>query len=144
MVRRRQDTSHAEVLRTLPMFSACSKKELSSIASAGKEVQFEPGRVICKEGDPGVGMHVILEGEIKVQVGGRTKRRFGPGAFFGEIALLDGGPRTATVIAETPVRTFSLTSWTFKGLLKSQPTLAFKMLEEVCRRIRRADSSIND
>ena len=136
MIRRKKDTSYTEVLGTLPIFSACSKKELSSIAAAGKEVPFPAGRVICREGESGIGIHIILEGETKVQVGGRTKRRLGPGAFFGEIALLDGGPRTATVIAETPVRTFSLTSWAFKSLLKSQPTLALKMLEEVCRRIR--------
>jgi CRP/FNR family cyclic AMP-dependent transcriptional regulator len=144
MVRRRRDTSHADILRTLPIFSTCSKKELSTIASAGKEVQFEAGKMICKEGESGAGMHIILEGETRVQVGGRTKRRLGPGAFFGEIALLDGGPRTATVIAETPVRTFSLTSWSFKSLLKSQPGLALKMLEGVCRRIRKSDASISD
>jgi CRP-like cAMP-binding protein len=88
-------------------------------------------------------MHMVISGETKVQVGGRTRRRLGPGAFFGEIALLDGGPRTATVIADTPVETLFIAFWNFKTVLKREPGLALKILEEVCSRIRASDSSIN-
>jgi CRP-like cAMP-binding protein len=63
-------------------------------------------------------------------VGGRTRRRLGPGSFFGEISLLDRGPRTATVVAETPVRALSLSAWNFRAALKEHPSLAVKMLEE--------------
>ena len=129
-------------LKTVPLFSSCSRKELSTIAEIVKEVDFETGDVICAEGEIGVGLHIVVSGETKVQVGGRTRRKLGPGAFFGEIALLDGGPRSATVIAETPVHTISIPAWTFTSLLKAQPALAVKMLEETCRRIRSSEASL--
>ncbi|HVL65301.1 MAG TPA: cyclic nucleotide-binding domain-containing protein [Actinomycetota bacterium] len=130
-------------LKTIPMFSSCSRRELGAIAAVVKEVEFGAGDVICREGETGVGLHVVVSGETKVQVGGRTRRRLGPGAFFGEVALLDGGPRSATVVADTPVRTLSIPAWSFRSLLKSQPSLSLKMLEEVCRRLRTVDASIN-
>ena len=129
------------LLRTVPIFSTCTAKELKAIAATVKEVDFPAGKVICEEGQTGVWLHVIVQGETKVQVGGRTRARLGPGAFFGEIALLDGGPRTATVIAETPVRALSIVIWDFKALLQSQSNLALKMLEEVCRRVRASNES---
>lgn len=142
--RGRGETKEVELLRGIPLFSECTAKEIKVIASGTKDLSFPAGREICREGETGVGLHVIVEGEVKVQVGGRTRRRLGAGAFFGEIALLDGGPRSASVIAETPVRTLGLTSWDFKSLLKSHPELAIKMLAEVSRRLRTADSSINN
>ncbi len=132
-----------DLLRTIPLFAGCSERELKVIASSGKEVRFDPGTAVCTEGETGVGLHVIVQGEVKVQIGGRTRRTLGPGAFFGEIALLDGGPRSATVIAETPLVTFSVPVWAFRSLLKGQPTLALKMLEEVCRRLRGSDTSLH-
>jgi CRP/FNR family transcriptional regulator, cyclic AMP receptor protein len=77
-------------------------------------------------------------------VGGRTRRRLGPGDFFGEISLLDRGPRMATVVAETPVRTLSLSSWNFRAALKELPSMAIKMLEELAHRIRTTSASVSD
>ncbi len=133
-----------EALRQVPIFSSCSDRELRSIAAAGKEVTFSPGDVINREGEMGLGLHVVLEGETKVQVGGRTRRKLRAGAFFGEIALLDGGPRTATVIAETAVRTWTIPRWSFKPLLKQHPQLSLKILEEVCARLRSVDTLPTD
>ncbi|MFN2488623.1 MAG: cyclic nucleotide-binding domain-containing protein [Actinomycetota bacterium] len=144
MARGKRNSQQLSVLKTVPIFSSCTSKELGSIADVVKEVEFPAGKVICKEGETGVGLHVVVEGETKVQIGGRTRRRLGPGAFFGEIALLDGGPRSATVIAETPVKTLSIASWSFKALIKSQPSLALKMLEETCRRLRANESLISN
>lgn len=144
MAGRNEERDKVALLKTVPMFAACTRKELGAVAGIAKRVDFEAGRVICKEGETGAGFHVIVEGETKVQVGGRTRRRLGPGAFFGEIALLDGGPRTATVIAETDVSTLSVPVWNFRTLLRRQPTLAVKLLEEVCRRVRSIDTSITD
>ena len=141
MARTKSRPELTALLRTVPIFSACTAKELSAIAATVKEMDFPAGKVICEEGQTGVGLHIIVQGETKVQIGGRTRSRLGPGAFFGEIALLDGGPRTATVIAETPVKALSIVIWDFKGLLKSQSNLAFKMLEEVCRRLRATNKS---
>lgn len=142
----RQGTSQrqlVDLLKTVPLFAGCSDRELKAIASAGSEVRFDQGTEICTEGETGVGLHVIIQGEAKVQVGGRNRRSLGPGAFFGEIALLDGGPRSATVISDTPLLTFSVPVWGFRTLLKGQPGLAVKMLEEVCRRLRGADTSLH-
>jgi CRP/FNR family transcriptional regulator, cyclic AMP receptor protein len=140
----RTTTELTNLLKTIPLFSSCTARELNRIAAIVKEVQFPQGRTICKEGDTGVGLHVVIEGETKVQIGGRTRRRLGAGAFFGEIALLDGGPRSATVIAETPVRTLSIPSWSFKTTLRSNPNLALKMLEETCRRLRTSNSQFTN
>ena len=145
MARKTQtDPQLVTFVKAVPIFSSCTPKELKGVATSGKEVSFETGRVICKEGETGVGLHIILEGEVKVVVGGRTRRRLGPGAFFGEIALLDGGPRTASVVAETPVRTFAITSWNFRSVLKEHPSMPVKMLEEVCKRLRENERSLSN
>ncbi len=145
MARKTQtDPQLVTFVKSVPIFSSCTPKELKGVATSGKEVSFEAGRVICKEGETGVGLHIILEGEVKVLVGGRTRRRLGPGAFFGEIALLDGGPRSASVVAETPVRTFAITSWNFRSVLKEHPSMPVKMLEEVCKRLRENERSLSN
>jgi CRP/FNR family cyclic AMP-dependent transcriptional regulator len=137
-----KESDRAGLLKKVPIFSGCSTREVAHIASVGKMVDFPTGGVICHEGQSGVGLHVVVEGEIKVQVGGRTRRRLGAGAFFGEVALLDGGPRSATVVAETPVRALVIPLWNFRSVLKSHPTIAVKMLEEVAGRLRSTESSL--
>ena len=87
-------------LAKVPIFSGCSKRELQLIARAAKEVNHKQGTVIAREGERGIGLFLILEGECSVSIGGRTKAKLGPGDFFGEVALLDGGPRTATVTGD--------------------------------------------
>ena len=131
-------------LASVPLFASLSKKELQAVAGAAKEVSRPAGDVLAAEGDSGVGFFLIIEGTAKVMVGGRTRRKLGPGEFFGEIALLDGGPRTATVAAETPVKLLGLTAWVFKGLVQQNPGLALKMLEVVAGRLRAASSSATD
>lgn len=133
-----------KVLKTIPLFSSCTDSELKAIAASGRTREFDAGKVICTEGETGTGIYVILTGETKVKVGGRTKRTLGPGAFFGEVAILDGGPRTATVVADTPVRTLGIPFWNFRKHLKENPKIAIKMLEEVCRRLRNASDSLTD
>lgn len=141
--RRRGKSQVAETLGDIPLFSGCTRNELNQLAAIVKEVDFSAGQTICKEGARGIGMHIVVEGDTKVQIGGRTRRKLGPGAFFGEIALLDGGPRTATVIADTDVKTLSVPQWEFKSMLEEHPTLALKMLEETCQRLRNADASLS-
>jgi CRP/FNR family transcriptional regulator, cyclic AMP receptor protein len=142
--RGRVDRKLVEQLKTVPLFSDCSPRELASLGRFLREVNFPAGREIVKEGQTGTGLHVIVEGETKVMAGDRTRRKLGPGAFFGEISLLDRGPRTATVVAETPVRTLSLSSWNFRAALKEHPSMAVKMLEELASRVRTAGSSPTD
>jgi CRP/FNR family transcriptional regulator, cyclic AMP receptor protein len=142
--RGRADKKLVEQLQSVPLFSGCSARELASLGRFLREVNYPAGREIVREGQSGSGLHVILEGETKVVVGDRTRRRLGPGAFFGEISLLDRGPRTATVVAETPVRTVSLSAWNFRAALKEHPTMAVKMLEELAGRVRTAGSAPTD
>jgi len=123
-------------LNHVPLFSECSKRELSLIAHAAKEVTHRAGTMIAREGERGIGLFVILEGECEVTIGGRRKAKLGPGDFFGEIALLDGGPRTASVTALTQVRLVGITGWVFRGLLMEHPTIALKTLEAVAGRLR--------
>ena len=122
----------------------CSARELASLSRFLKVVDFPAGRAIVKEETTGAGLHVLLAGETKVVIGDRTRQRLGPGDFFGEISLLDRGPRMATVVAETPVRTLALSSWNFRAALKEHPSMAVKMLEELARRVRTASASVSD
>jgi CRP/FNR family cyclic AMP-dependent transcriptional regulator len=123
-------------LAAVPMFSGCSRKELAIIARAAKPVAHKAGAVIAREGERGIGLFLILEGTCTVSIGGKKKTTLGPGQFFGEIALLDGGPRTATVTADTDVRLLGLTEWMFRGLLAEHPSIALKTLESVAGRLR--------
>ncbi len=123
-------------LAQVPIFSECTKRELTIIGRAAKEVSHREATVIAREGERGVGLFLILEGQCKVSIGGKTKAKLGPGDFFGEVALLDGGPRTATVTALTPVRLVGITGWVFRGLLMEHPSIALKTLEAVAGRLR--------
>ncbi|HEX6331016.1 MAG TPA: cyclic nucleotide-binding domain-containing protein [Actinomycetota bacterium] len=123
-------------LATVPIFSGCTKREISIIAQAAKEISHRAGTVIAREGERGVGLFLILEGECEVTVGGKRKAVLREGDFFGEVALLDGGPRTATVTALTPVRLAGVTGWVFRGMLMEHPSIALKTLESVAGRLR--------
>lgn len=126
----------ANTLGKVPIFSECSKRELAIIARASKEVVHKEGTVIAREGERGVGLFLILEGQCSITIGGKTKAKLGPGDFFGEVALLDGGPRTATVTALSPVKLIGITGWVFRGLLMEHPSIALKTLEAVAGRLR--------
>lgn len=130
-----------ETLRAIPLFSDLSNKELSAVAELVRENDYEADDKIVEEGHAGVGLHAIEDGEARIEVGGRTRRRIGPGDFFGEIAVLDGGPRSATVVAATPVRTISISAWDLRSTLEEHPKMALKMVTELCRRLRDAEKS---
>lgn len=128
-------------LGSVPLFEGLSDKELQSIAQTGKPVDFPAGKEIVKEGASGVGFHLIVNGNASVLVGGEVVAQLGPGSYFGEMSLIDGGPRSATVRADTDVRTLSLTSWDFMPLLDANPSIARKLLVEMTRRLRAAEQS---
>ena len=125
-----------ELLGDVSLFEGLSKQDLTKIEKLGKEVEFPKGKTIVTEGEDGVGFHLILEGKAAVIVNGRKRSTMGPGTWFGELSLIDRGPRTATVTTETPVRTFSLLSWEFLPLLDKNPRIARKIMIEMCRRLR--------
>jgi CRP/FNR family transcriptional regulator, cyclic AMP receptor protein len=131
----------AQMLGEVGLFEGLSNKELRQIYKASRQVAFPRGSIIVKEGEEGVGFHLIVTGKAKVTLKGRARTTLGPGKFFGELSLIDRGPRTATVTAETDVTTLSLVSWEFLPLVEKTPSIARKLLFEMCRRLREADKS---
>jgi CRP/FNR family cyclic AMP-dependent transcriptional regulator len=131
-----------QMLKSVPLFEGLTSKELESVLRAGKEVTQEGGATIVEQGKGGVGFHLITDGKARVLVRGRTVAHLKAGDYFGEMSLLDGQPRSATVKAETEVRTLSLASWDFLTLIDRHPSIARKMLVEMSRRLRDAEDSI--
>jgi CRP/FNR family cyclic AMP-dependent transcriptional regulator len=127
-----------EWVRQVPLFESCSQRELRAISGVVKEVSHPKGTTIAKEGDPGVGLFIIVDGEAEVTIGGKRMAILRRGDFFGEIALLDGGPRSATVTARTDMRLLGLTEWVFRGLIQEHPTIAVRTLESMAGRLRAA------
>jgi CRP/FNR family transcriptional regulator len=127
---------HIEHLRNVPIFSKLPARELEYVARSVKERVYEPGAVIVKEGDPGLGFFLITEGRVDVSHRDHRIRDMGPGEFFGEMALMEETPRTATVTARERTRCLQLVRWDFRALLKENPDLAVRMLEVVVQRLR--------
>ena len=125
-------------LSRVPLFSGCSKRDLQTIARVVKDIDHRSGTVIAREGEPGVGLFVIVDGTADVTIGGAKKATLGPGDFFGEIALLDGGPRTATVTATSDIQLLGLTEWVFRGLMQEHSSIAVKTLQQMATRLRNA------
>jgi CRP-like cAMP-binding protein len=139
MARRVTNEQLVESLRGVPLFSQCSRKQLVLLAHIGKLVEYDADHVVVAQGAvQHAGLHVLLDGQAKVEINGRTRRRLGPGDFFGEIALLDGGPRSATVTTTAPAQVLFIARWNFRELLSDQPKLALKMLEAVAAKLRTA------
>jgi CRP-like cAMP-binding protein len=124
-----------EALRRAPLFEGLSRKELVQLAKMTEDLSVEAGKVLCREGDTGREFFVIIEGEVDVTRAGKHLSRSGPGDFFGEIALVEHVPRTATVTAATPLRFFVLTSQTFRSLLDSNRDVERKVLRALARRV---------
>ncbi|MFN2543516.1 MAG: cyclic nucleotide-binding domain-containing protein [Actinomycetota bacterium] len=133
----------ASLLKKVPLFSGCTKHELDAIALATKEIHHREGHVIAREGDTGLGFFLITDGTADVSIGGKSRATLATGDFFGEISLLDRGPRTATVTASSSVTMLALTAWVFRGLVEQHPTIALNMLKVVAQRLRNAAKSEN-
>jgi CRP-like cAMP-binding protein len=126
-----------QLLQNVPLFSGLDPRELETIARTVHERTFNAGDTVAEEGQGGVGFFVIREGEAKVEVGGNEVRRLGPGDYFGEIALISEGPRTATVTAESELRCYGLTPWEFRPLVQTNATIAWKLLQALAKQLDR-------
>jgi CRP-like cAMP-binding protein len=126
-------------LLEIPLFALCWRKEVAHIGRLATRTSFPAGRVLAEQGQPGRELVVIVEGTVTVDVDGISVATLGPGDFFGEIALLHPGPRTATVIAETDVEAYVIGRGEFHGLIHEYPGVAVKMLAGVAARLRAAD-----
>jgi CRP/FNR family cyclic AMP-dependent transcriptional regulator len=135
-------TNHLQHLAEIPLFSALSKKDLARIAKASNEITVEPGHVLVDQGDAGRDAYVIVSGTATVKRNGRKVATLKPGDSVGELALLDHGPRTASVVADTPVTALVLTAREFSGVLEEVPGLAQKLLAQLANRVRELDRQI--
>lgn len=131
-------------LRSIDLFSELSTRQLQSILRAAREISFSEDREIVQQGATSVGLHVLLEGEVKVVMNGRTRAKLRAGDHFGEMSLIDGLPRSASVVTTSPVRTLSLGTWSFSKLISEHPSMAKKLLVALSRRLREVDSSPTD
>jgi len=128
-----------ELVQQVPLFSGLGKKELQTLANSMKERIFDAGDTISKEGQSGVGFFIIEDGAASVTVGGDELRTLGSGDYFGEVALIDDGARTATITAKTELKTYGITSWEFRPLIEQNAELAWKMLQTLAKRLREAE-----
>ena len=122
------------------LFKKCSKAEKSQLAWLTTDRHVEAGEVICEQGAAGREAFIVLDGEATVEIDGVVVATVGAHGFFGEMALLDGGPRVATVMATTPMDLLVLNRMEFPNMLRIAPVIAVQMLEEVARRLRQARS----
>src|SRR6188472_3583209 len=123
-------------LADVPLFAGLSRKELAVIATMTKPYRFPAGATIVEEGTTGGRFYLLTVGQVDVLVNSHRVTGLGPGGSFGEIALIDEGPRTATVVARSDVEALGIASFNFRPLLKNEPGVAFKLLVELCRRLR--------
>jgi CRP-like cAMP-binding protein len=131
---------YLEHLASVPLFAGCTTKELRDIAKATVELTLDQGKEFVTQGDVGRDAFIIVEGTAEVSRSGQTIATLGPGDCVGELALLDHGPRTATVVAATPLTVLVLGPREFSGLLDEVPTLNHKILAALASRVRELDS----
>ena len=135
----RGKSSKQELLGNVRLFSACNKRELARIASLVEEIEAPEGKVLVRQGDPGRECFVIAEGRARATMRGKGSAMLGPGSFFGEMSLLDQGPRSATVMAETDMRLLVLGSREFSALVQEVPIVAVRMMRGLAERLRDAE-----
>lgn len=133
---------HLDHLAEIPLFAALNKKDLGRIAKSSNEVHVEAGQVLADQGDAGREAYVIIDGTATVKRNGRKVATLKAGDSVGEMALLDHGPRTATVTADTPVTAIVLTAREFSGVLDEVPGLSQKLLGQLASRVRELDRQI--
>jgi CRP-like cAMP-binding protein len=130
------------VLGAVPLFEGLTKKQLKKVTDLADVARFMGGAILVKQGETGDSFYVVLTGQAKVVASGRTVNHLLPGDHFGEISLLDGGPRTASVVAETEMTLVLITQKDFLSLLAKDPEITMCLLEGMARTVRRLDRSL--
>jgi len=128
-----------EIIASVPLFAGLEKRELARIAESFKERHHQAGGTLAIEGQSGAGFFVITEGRAKVTVGGHERGSLGPGDYFGEVALIDDGARSATITAETEMTCYGLTPWEFRPIVESEGRIAWKLLQALAGKLRAAE-----
>ena len=129
-----------ELLKRVPLFQGLDDKHIDTLSRTFTDRTFSAGQDITNEGGGGVGFFVIEEGEVSVSVGGEARRTFGPGDYFGEVALIDEGARSATITAKTDVKAHGLTPWQFRPLVEENASIAWPLLVSMAQRLREVES----
>jgi CRP-like cAMP-binding protein len=129
-----------ESLRNVPLFVELDERELEQLARQMHERRFPEGADVTSEGAGGAGFFVIAEGNADVAVGGEHRASIGPGDFFGEIALIDTGVRSASITASSDLLCYGLTAWEFRPFVEENPKVAWALLQTLAGRLREAQS----
>jgi len=124
-----------ELIRKAPLFARCSRTEMKEIVKLADEIDLREGKEMTREGSPGREFFVLLEGTADVKKNSRKVNALGPGDFFGEIALVSHAPRTATVVATSPIRALVITDRSFRRLLDDSPQVKTKVMEAMAMRL---------
>jgi CRP/FNR family transcriptional regulator, cyclic AMP receptor protein len=128
------------LLATCPLFRDLEPGGIAAVDAAVVEVEFAAERPIARQGEIGTGLFVIVSGGVRVVRDGVTIARMGPSEFFGELSVLDGAPRNASVIAEVPTTCLALATWDAERVLREQPGVALSILRELVARLRRSET----
>lgn len=131
----------ADVLKEVPLFAGVPMRQVRKIASLGIIARFDAEAPIVKAGDPGEAFYVILSGRAAVRRGRGDATEIGPGAYFGEMALLDGAPRSATVVAKSETMCLVLARRPFVKILTDEPAVTFTLLRTLAARVRQLEAS---
>jgi len=129
-------------LEEVGLLAGCSRRQLRAIARISEVIEVPEDTVLARSGAPGEEFFLILDGSARVEVSPRKRSRLKPGEYFGEMSLLDGGPRSASVIAETPLRLLVIKRRDFNTLLREAPELTESLLATLSRRLRHAEASL--
>ena len=133
----------AAALRAVDLFEDLEPRDLDVLANVARDYQYAAGDVVVAEGDQSGRFHLIVKGRATVSVGDQVVAEFGPGSYFGELAMIDRQPRSATVTAAEDLETLSLASITIRPVLREHPEIAFKMLEKLAARLRATDAQLH-
>ena len=131
-----------ERLKDVPLFQGCSLRQLRSLARIARIFDVSADTVLARKGDPGHEFFLIMDGSARVEVSPDKRLLLRPGEFFGEMSMLDGSPRSATVAADTPVRLLVISRQHFSDLLADVPGLTQTLLETLSRRVRQAEELV--
>lgn len=127
-------------LAAVDLFQGLSKRQLNALVKEGRETVHSDGQEVISEGTGAIGFHLITSGKAKVSTGAAVRRTLGVGDYFGEISVLDGKPRSASVVADGDLRTFAIRPHALETLMESNPTFARHLLVVLCARLREAES----
>jgi len=129
-----------EIFGRVPLFAGLREKDLEKLAKRLTARRFAEGQTVTSQGGSGISFFVIEEGTATVEIEGEVVRTLGPGDHFGEIALIDAGPRSATVMATSDLRCRGLTAWEFRPFVHEHPEVAWALLEHLVGRLREAEA----